>query len=211
MKEITKYTISDSDLVLVDVNSLSLTDEFMRHIPVNENEAKLKEFISEAIQKDVKNFYKLRGNVSYIMPASITGYDCCKKAANELMPERKSRLGSKLEHSAFRGVLIKKLVEEGKSMEWAWKVVCDKYWELLSYWKYQSNKFIFESTDSLGICGLCDFIGEYKVLALDNETENLWFVFNNVEYLHVPFGKKISSTDQSFINTLCTVGWPVFL
>ena len=53
-----KTKISATDLIFVDAENLSLYDSFMQHVPRNENEEAVKELISTAIQKGVKNFWK---------------------------------------------------------------------------------------------------------------------------------------------------------
>lgn len=105
--------ISDSDLVLVDAENLSMKDKFMQHEPKNDKERETKELIKEAIKKGVKNFYKPRGDVSFTddgngicyapgkMPAVGKSYDWNEKAAKEFCPERNSRLGSKLEYGGI--------------------------------------------------------------------------------------------------------------
>ena len=217
-----KPPILDSDLVLIDAENLSMEDKFMQHKPRNNREMETKELIKEAIKKGVKNFWKPKGDISltddengicYVpgkMPAVGKSYDWNEKAANEFWPERNSRLGSKLEYGAFLGVLIKKLIEEGKTVEWAWAAVCCDSRELGHYRDSLSAKYYFEATGSREICGLCDLANAYKILAWDIEADGYWLAGGC--YKNCSCGGPLADLylfDNRFSSHRNSVGWLV--
>ena len=184
-----KQTTKDlKDFILIDAESLSMEDRFMQHNPKNFRERKTKELIKEAIQKGVKNFYKPKGDVSFTVdgrdicykpgekPAIGKTYEWYAKVAKKFYPERNSRLGSKLEYGAFLGVLIKRLVKEGKPVYWAWKAVCSDSRELGCYCDPKNVMRDFEPTGSREICGFCDLANTFKILAWDTEAYGFWRV-----------------------------------
>lgn len=178
--------ISDADFVLIEAENLSLDDEFMKHEPRSADEKEMKELIKEAILKGVKNFSKPRGDVSFTedgngicyapgnMPAVGKSYSWHKRAAKEFYPKRNSRLGSRLEYGAFLGVLIKKLIEEGETVKWAWNAVCNDSCELGHYVNSENAKHDLEMTGSREICGFCDLSNVNKILAWDDENDTFW-------------------------------------
>ncbi len=209
--------------VLVEAESLSLSDEFMKHIPINENEEKTKKLITEAIEKCVKNFWKPRGDVSLTpdgngicyspgkMPAVGKSYDWNEKAAKELWPKYNSRLGSKLEYAAFLGVLIKELVKEGKTVEWAWNAVCCDSRELGHYLNSENVKCDFEVTGSRKICGFCDLANAHKILAFDEEIG--WYFLASGSYNNDCNEYPIANISARYyhpgVRRDYSVGWPV--
>ena len=95
-------------------------------------------------------------------------------AAKKYAPSRNSRLGTRLEYGAFLGVLIKKLIEKGKSVEWAWNAVCNDSKELGHYRDSYDARPEFESTGSRCICGFYDLANTEKILAEDEEAGGFW-------------------------------------
>lgn len=222
MQEKPKSPISDSDLVLVDAESLSMKDEFMQYEPRNEREKETKELIAEAIKKGVKNFYKPKGDVSFTedgngicyspgkMPAVGKSYDWYEKAAANFWPERNSRLGSKLEYGAFLGERIKKLIEDGKTVEWAWNAVCQDSRELGHYRNSENPKNHFEPTGSRDILGHCDLANAYKILAWDDKAGGLWLVGGRYDDCSSDYPLACLRLDYCrFDNRTDRVGWLV--
>lgn len=174
-------------LILIEAEKLSMDDEFMKYEPVTEVEKETKALITEVIDAKVKNFYRPNFDPTFTKtgegicfaagkkPAINKSYKWWDWAAKKYMPERNSRLGTRLEYGAFLGVLIKKLIAEGKSVEWAWNAVCNDSRELGHYRDSENAKRVkFETTGSRCICGFCDLANTIKILAVDSDTDDLW-------------------------------------
>lgn len=169
---------ADSLFSLIDAESLSMDDEFMGYTPKTNIERNAKDLIRSTIRKGVKNFF------IPVMAPSFTddgenicfeigrefargmSYNWWKKIAEEYKPERNSRLGTLLEYGAFLGVLIKMLIEEGKTVDEAWKAVCGDSKELVYY--YAISELDSTPTGSTYICGFYD-INWLKILSGDPE------------------------------------------
>ena len=176
---------SEDIFVLVEASKLSLEDAFMKHKPTTDAEKKLKELLEEAIQSGVKDFYrpsldpsfKKYGGIYYEfgnMPATGKSYNWWKKAAKGFMPERGSRLGTRLEYAAFLGVLIKEMVSEGWSINQAWNAVCNDSKKLGHYWNSKNAKHEFEPTGARKVGRFYDLANTYKILAEDGEAGGFW-------------------------------------
>ena len=114
------------------------------------------------------------------MPAVGKSYNWWYDTAKKYNPERNSRLGTRLQYGAFLGVLIKKLIEEGETMEWAWNAVCNDSRELGHYWNSKkAKKHFFETTGSRKICGFFDLANTCKILAEDIEAGGFWIASGN--------------------------------
>lgn len=112
--------------------------------------------------------------VSGKKPAVGKSYDWWGETGKKYRPDCNSRLGTRLEYGAFLGVLIKNLVEDGKSIEWAWNAVCNDSKELGHYQDSENSKYDFEPTGSRGICGFYDLANTYKILLEDNDIGGFW-------------------------------------
>ena len=175
------------DFILVEASKLSLDDEFMQYEPSSRREAKFKDLLCNVIRKGTKDFYRTicdpsfnKDRTSVIfeagkIPAVGKSYNWWAKVALDFMPERGSRLGTKSEYIAFLGVLIKKLIANGWSAKNAWNAVCSDSKELGHYWNSVDAKHDFEHTGSREICGFCDLVNTYKILAEDEEAGGFWF------------------------------------
>ena len=216
---VVKTAISDDDLILIEAESLSKDDEFMQYEPRTESEERTKDLIAEAIKSRVKNFYRpvldpsfTANGIGYVAgkkPAVGKSYNWWVDTAKKFNPSRKSRLGTRLEYGAFLGVLIKKLVEEGKSVEWAWNAVCNNSKELGHYWNSENAKHEFEPTGSRCICGFYDHANTYKILAEDNEAGGFWLAggyYNFFSYCN-PLAALFLYTGRR--DDLSGVGWLV--
>jgi hypothetical protein len=181
---IPKITIPEINFVQIEAESLPLEDKFMDYLPKTKKEGRTKKLIAEAIKSRVKNFYRpimdpyfTADGIGYIagkMPDVCKSYNWWFDAAKKYDPSRKSRLGTELQYGAFLGVLIKKLVEEGKSVEWAWNAVCNDSKELGHYWNSEDAKYELEPTGSRCICGFYDLANTSKILAEDEEAGGFW-------------------------------------
>ena len=104
----------------------------------------------------------------------------------------------------FLGVFIKKLVEEGKSVEWAWNAVCNDAMELLNYWNL--NEFV----GSQFIAGFRLF-SDFRMLAGDENTGGYWIAGGgyNLAGQLTEYGNLYYIKSREF-NYEHSVGWVVF-
>lgn len=167
----------------VPASELRLDDEFLKYCPKTEKEKKFKKRVKNAIESGLKDFWRPVCDPSFDdkrgicfesgkKPAVGYSYSWWAKTAKEFKPEQGSRLGTETEYIAFLAVLIKELVNSGKSVEWAWNAVCNDSEELGNYWNSQNAKHEFEDTGRREICGFFDLANTYKILA-DDEDGNI--------------------------------------
>lgn len=190
-QEKTETENPQGSFVLVEASKLSLDDEFMKYKPKTEREEKLKEQLTDAIKKGVKDFWAPKYDPSFNedgtgicyvpgkKPAVGKSYNWWEKAAKKFCPERQSHLGLKSERVAFLGVLIKKVVESGWKVEEAWSAVCCDSKELGHYWNSKNAKQALENTGSRVVCGFFDLANTYKILAYDEEACGFWLAGGN--------------------------------
>lgn len=208
-------------LMLIDAGNLSAKDQFLQYRTRTVREKNTKKLILEAIKFGVKSFYRPIYDPSFIdddkiqfiagkAPAVGQPQYWWKNAAQKYNPSRNSRLGTRLEYGAFLGVLIKMLVEEGNSVEWAWNAVCNDSKELGHYWNSENAKHTFEPTGSRSICGLFDLANTYKILAEDVSASCFWIAGGNCgeEGNLSPIASIECSTTCSR-NYFSSVGWIV--
>ncbi len=213
--------VNGADFVLVPVSTLSLTDNFMKYLPKSNLEKSFKELLTKVIKSGVSDFYRPKidpsfdkhGKICYqagSKPAEGKSYNWWEREAKEFCPERSSRIGTKSEYVAFLGVLIKKLVEEGMSVEWAWYAVCSNSVNLGHYWNSKGALRKFEPTGSREICGYFDLANTYKILAGDKEDSGFWLASGNCHYFghYYPLVDLCHNVDRS-IEVYCSVGWLV--
>ena len=222
----TSNVFAEDDFILVEAENLSLDDKFMQWEPRNKLERDTKELIKEAIEKKVKNFYRPKydpsfaddgENICFVKgtpPAVGKSFDWWVEATKKYNPKRNSRLGTRLEYGAYMGVLIKKFVESGKSVKWAWNTVCVNSKKYGHYWKRikVNNKYeltSLELTGSKGIFDFCDVLNTHKILADDVESGVFW-----VTYFYPNgriFGYHLSEIARAFedMDSKRYVGWMV--
>lgn len=159
---LTKMEVASNVFVLCEASKLTLEDEFMKHIPCSTKEKEFKELLEEVIKSGLKDFYcpifdptiDEYGKISYIKGAKpatmVEDYYWWVDNAKEFCPKRGSRLGTKTEYIAFLGILIKKLIKLGWSIEEAWDAVCN------------------------GSKRLGDFGNTYKLLAEEDDGYGYW-------------------------------------
>lgn len=211
------------ELVLIEAESLSMKDKFMRYRPRTRMEVHTKSLIINAIEANVKNFYRpimdpsLDNNrIVFIVgrkPAVGKYYNYWVDAAKKYAPALNSRLGTRLEYGAFLGVLIKQIVKSGKSVRRAWSLVCNDSKKLGHYHDSKKGFYGFESTGSRCICGLYDLVNVRKILAKDTENGNFYSVGGSYE---CPGFFQPLATIRTISNDACDkelrvcVGWIVF-
>lgn len=206
MKNI-EIKVNGDDFILVDVENLSMDDEFMKYEPQTPKEIETKELISRIILSGLKNFYRPKCDPSFTdeneedicftpgkMPAVGKTYKWWSEVAIRYCPELKSHLGTLVHYFAFLGVLIKKLVEDGKSVEWAWNAVCNDSKELGHYANPENPKFSPEPTGSKGSCGFCDLSNSSKILCNLYQT-GYWHV--NVGFAYLSITNPLSCFDYN--------------
>lgn len=178
--------VKDDAVVLIKASKLSLKDKFMEYEPKRKSEQKFKQLLTEVIKRGVKDFYKPKNDPSFRddgygityeadkLPAIGRTFKWWRYTAKMFNIARKSRLGTKSEYIAFLGVLIKGLVNEGWDIADAWNVICNNS-QKLGHCKGADNaKDEFELTGSREICGFCDLLNTYKLLADDTDTGCFW-------------------------------------
>lgn len=205
---------------LVPASQLSLEDGWMKHQPKTEAERNFKELVETAIKRGLKDFWRPvcdpsfddNGRICYEpgkMPAVGENYNWWAKTAKEFKPEKESRLGTKTEYIAFLAVLIKELVNSGKSVKWAWNAVCNNSKELGHYWNSENAKHAFEDTGSREICGWCDLANSFKILAEDEKAGGFWLAGGNYYYFSYDYPLAASSHNRKFDFSF-GCGWLVF-
>ena len=157
---------------IVDIEGLSLEENFMQYEPQTSNEKRVKESIIEAKRIGMKNFRIPAMDPSLDDDGETIIYYAGRKPAvgksakwwNEnapkFMPSKNSRLKDDLQADVVLGVMrIKYLVEEkGYKVEEAWKAVCVNSKDLGHYVNSKNAKHEFETTGSRQI-GKCFDLG----------------------------------------------------
>ena len=190
--------VSEGIFELVEASTLSMHDEFMKHEPKTANEEEFKQLLTDAIKKGLKDFYRPRldpsfdenGEICYKpgeKPAVGKSYNWWQEKAKAFCSERGSRLGTKTEYVAFLGVLLKRLVASGWTVQHAWSAVCNDSKKLGNYWNSENAKHGFEGTGSREICGFFDLANSCKILAEDKETSGFWQAGGNFFHDSVKF------------------------
>lgn len=206
--------------VLVEAEELSKADSFMSHRPKNAAEKNIKKLITQAIDSGVKNFYRPKCDPSFKddgicfapnrKPALGKSFDWWVEAAKIYNPRRDSRIGTRLEYAAFLGVIIKKLVESGCTIDAAWDIVCTNSSKIGHYKDSANAKTDFELTGSRENFGFCDLANTYKMMAADKHLGGFWLACGDCKCTG-------SSNPLSFfyhyayrdINFVYAVGWVV--
>ena len=216
-----EFFIREDVFVKVPVSELSLDDEFLKHRPKTKKEQEFKAWVKKAIKKGVKDFYRPKydphfdddGHICYgpgKMPAVGKSYNWWEENAKNFWPERGSRLGTKTEYIAFLAVLIKELVDSGKSVEWAWNAVCNDSNEFGHYWHSKNAKHAFEDTGSREICGFYDLANTCKFLAEHKGNDYFWLASG--AYYSLSFATPLVDlclNDDCYCDYLNSCGWLV--
>ena len=180
---IPKNVHSEIITMLIEAEELSINDAFLQYEPRTEREIETKMLILEAIENKVKNFKRPICDPSFTDDSKT---DICFKAGNmpavgksynwwaNIAKKHNMKLGTRLQYGAFLGVLIKKLIKAGDSVEWAWNAVCNDSKELGHYGNSKNPKNNFELTGSRCIWGFYDLANTYKILAEDEEAGGFW-------------------------------------
>lgn len=184
----------DSVFVLIEAEKLSLSDAFMKHRPCNEREHRAKELITEAIKNNVRNFYCTKFDPSFSedkkgicfevgkLPAVGKSFEWNKKAAEALIQDQKTRIGTRLEYGAFLGVLLKKMYENGKTSKQAWNELCTDSYKIAHYQNSKDAHHDFEPTGYRVFLGLYDLANAQKILMDDKNHNKYWIASGSYQY-----------------------------
>lgn len=183
IEERSNLTKNDDIFVLIEASKLNLEDKFMQYEPKTDEQRKFKGLLTNAIKSGLKDFYRPKFDPSFVdikhdnicysvgnKPAVGKSYNWWSKIAKAYCPERNSRLGTKTEYIVFLGVLLKRLVDKGWTVEKAWYAVCNDSKDLGHYNNSKNAKHEFEVTGSREICGFFDLANTNKILDNDEGT-----------------------------------------
>ena len=178
-----KHEIVNDECILVEASKLSLNDDFMSYYPLTKKEKKFKAILTEVIKSGIEDFYRPVMDPSFADEAKTKIHykagDLPSKGKSynwweETVKDSKWCLGTKAQHVAFLGVLIKMLVAKGWTVDAAWDAVCNDSKNLGHYRNSDNAKHQFEYTGSREICGFFDLANTYKILAKDEEAGGFW-------------------------------------
>lgn len=170
----------------VSASQLSLNDDFMKYDPklerVKEFKNKVIRLISEGGLPDFWSpicdpSFDDNGGICFElgkMPAVGKSYNWWSRMAKIVCPECGSRIGDDLYYIAFKAVLIKDLIASGKSIEFAWHVVCVDSKDAGHYWDSEDAKHRLEPTGSRPICGWYDRGNTTKIVESHQNSDGFY-------------------------------------
>lgn len=165
---------------LVPASKLSLSDGFLNYTPQTSAEKAFKEAVEKVIKAGVQDFYRPTLDPSFDVDGRICYQAGMKPAVGRsynwwVENAKKSgyRLGTRSEYIAFLAVFIKEMVASGKSLEWAWNVVCNDSTELGHYWNSSNARYMLEATGKREVCGWHDLDHTCKILDEDESLDGL--------------------------------------
>lgn len=172
----------ESVFKLIEPKKLQMTDSFMQHDPGTAEQAKFYERLKAAIEIGVPAFRAPIMDPSFTDKAgtAITyaaGKDVAwgksaikwKDLANNLYPEKNSRIGSPRERAIFTGMLLKFLTEEQQvPIKVAWRMVCDDSATIGHYCDSRGAGFSYEKTGRREVAGFYDW-GNMCKLVIQND------------------------------------------
>jgi len=164
------------DFVLIEASKLSLDDVIFQYVPQHEKERIFRDILENIIKDGIKDFWRAKKDptdegleddyaFSYGYPATGKTYNWwCEKSRL-----KKCRLGKRSEYYAFLGVLLKKIVESGWSVDRAWHAVCVDSTELGNY-RHSNRLGVTRRIGSDKFCGFYDLANTRKLLAEDKDS-----------------------------------------
>lgn len=205
---LTEYKL-EQKFPIVDIEGISLEDEFLQIEPSYSNGRRIKENIIKAKKNNMKNFrisaidpsYDKKENMIIFEPENkpAVGYSYFwwRLQARRFCYKKNSRLISPLEMDVALGFLIKNLYEnEGYSKEEAWYAVCCNSKRLGHYYNAAKPKNHFEKTGKRKVCVFYDLANTSKI-AYNPETGE--FVEYGGAYTNCSKTYPLAYTEQ-FIN-----------
>ena len=200
---------------IVDIENVSLEDEFIHYVPQTANEKRVKESIIKAKEIGMKNFRIPAIDPSFDDDGDTIIYCAGRKPAVDksakwwyenapkFMPSKNSRLRDDLEHDVVLGVmLIKYLVEEkGYQVAEAWRAVCVDSKDLGHYRNSKNAKHVLETTGSRQI-GKCFDLGNTCKIVKEREVSG-FVIFgssfcNGSNYCPLADGDSIDEPDDDY-------------
>ena len=139
---------------VVEIEKISLQEEFMKHQPISKLQEKVKTSIIMAKQLRIRNFRAPIYDPSFTDDGKNIVYEPNKKPAvannlsfskisklyEDFMPEMNSRIGTSFERYVFLGYIIKELVDrEHIEPELAWYLVCDESSKIAPYETFEKT------------------------------------------------------------------------
>lgn len=179
-KVLTAEKSFDERFPIVRASTLSLKDSFLKHKPQTNQQKRLMASITAGIKAGLKDFrrpaidpsFDNDGNIIYKegeRPAVGKSPKYWISEAKKFMPEKNSRMGSRLQYDAFLCLLIKYLIEEkGYKVADAWEAVCDNSRGLGHYRNSKNAKGEFEPTGSRKVWEFCDLANTCKIVTDEN-------------------------------------------
>ncbi len=186
--KITRVNISFNErFPIVRASTLSLKDSFLKHKPQTMEQERLKNSITAGIKAGLKDFRHPamdpsldNGNIVYVKgkkPAVGKSPKYWDSKAKKFMPEKNSRMGSRLKYDAFLCLLIKHLIEEkGYKVADAWKAVCDDSRKLGHYRNSKNAKGKLEPTGSRKVWKFYDWVNTCKIVKDENSASGFSLV-----------------------------------
>lgn len=216
--------MTKSVFLKVPASELSLDDEFMKYQPTLGKELLFKEEVESAIQGGLKDFWRPKydpslnqdsTNICYVpgkRPAVGKSYNWWKQIASNFKPECGSRLGNRVEYTAFIAVLIKKLVASGWTVEDAWGAVLVECEKLGHYTESNNAKDTYEDTGCREVCGFCDLGNTSKILAAEDRfTVDTYFRGGSCYHCSsIPLANIMLVLSDRNREDIYSVGWLVF-
>lgn len=203
---------------IVDIEGISLEDDFMKYKPITDREKRVWRSIAKAKNIGMKNFRIPAIDPSLDVDGKRIIYHLGRKPALgknvgwwhekalEFMPSKNSRIRDELEHDVVLGVMvIKCLVEEGYTVEDAWKEVCANSKNLGHYRDSKDAKNTLETTGSRRI-GKCFDLGNTGkfVKKRDSSSDFIHYGggYKSYGYICLFFHAKFTKISCTFYNLL---------
>lgn len=220
-KTVIKLRNTEIPVVRIETSKLLLSDAFLQYIPQTDAQQNLKERLENMIPNGLNDFYKpiydpsftRQGEIAFVegkTPAIGKSYTWWEKAAQELLPEYGSRLGTEEEYIAFLGVLIKTLSNTPNIGFNPWEAICDDSRELGHYWNSKEAKEDYEKTGSRKVSEFYDLANVFK--ALKSKDGNLGFCIASGTFLGDGQEYPIATIKYRLRNNALNkgVGWIIF-
>lgn len=165
--------------ILVEASKLSVDDDFITEVDAFGKVKKFRDVLINTIANTryINDFYvqaidpseKEDGSgIEYVvgkMPAINHSYNWAREAAYNYAPQLDSRLATEVEHTLFCGVLIKKLIENGCSVNEAWHKVADDSNLIGNYKNSKMGKTKLLPTGSIRVLEFADLANTCKYVS----------------------------------------------
>lgn len=176
-----KLTVYDGQeaFIFIEASKLSVDDSFIKEVDAFGKVKKFRDVLINTIAntRNINDFYvqaidpseKEDGSgIEYVsgkMPAINHSYNWAREAAYNYAPHLDSRLATNVEHAFFCGVLIKKLIESGCSVNEAWHKVADDSKSIGNYKNIEMGTTKLLPTGSIKVAGFADLANTCKYVS----------------------------------------------